>query len=255
MQQYQITFRTVNSKKRKQFGLTVKLLRAEELKLANEYRWHWYEWISRCGKVLYKAEFLSKRLFCLYDLLLRRSKRFSSYQRSCTFQIDAHIPPAGFICEDGQRVLLGTVKPKFAPVHCRHHKTTSDCYNAVVSFYDSPLDRSRLIRHIPAAMDRCTDADTFFWMRRATVMHSLPQLAVVLAQLQLPAYVSVPIASFALSDSWQTFCRRPFHRCSDKTLVVLFQMAREMVGKYSSDKRLCNALAKLWLRATRSAQM
>jgi len=255
MQQYQITFRTVNSKKRKQFGLTVKLLRAEGLKLANEYRWHWYEWISRCGKVTYKAEFLSKRLFRLYDLLHRRSEQFSSYQRSYPFQIDANIPTAGFICENGQRMLLGTVKPKFAPVHCRYHETTSDCFNAIVPFYDSPLDRPRLLRHMPAAMDRCTDGDTFFWMRRATVMHSLPQLAVVFAQLQLPAYVSLHIASFALSDSWQPFCRRPFYRCSDRALVLLFQIAREMVGKYWSEKRLCYALSKRWLRATRSAQM
>ena len=71
-QNYALTLRTVNRKKKKEFGLTVRLIKAEQLNNAKDYRWHWYEWRQRRGVLVYSVEFLSKRLFRLRELLYER---------------------------------------------------------------------------------------------------------------------------------------------------------------------------------------
>lgn len=238
---YTITFRTVNSKKGKEFGLTVRPVRAEELQRADGPRWHCYEWQSRRGRLQYCVQFLSKRLYWLRALLLRRS----ASQMNC-FQIHPRIPLSDELCGGGKAILLRSIYKRNAEWHfCMLHGNASDCAKAVAPYCDILVEQQRLIVNLPK---HDIDGSDFFWMGHAIRTYTLPQLAMIFAQMQLPAYVSLQILSFVIGDSpYQIFFP------SEKSLVALFQLARDILAKNHRlpTEKTGLFLLKLWDRASR----
>lgn len=242
VKKYTITFSTVNRKKNKEFGLTVRLIPAEKLQRADGARWHCYAWRSRKGRLDSCTQFLSKKLYWLRALLLRRSKS----QMYC-FQIHPRMPPTEKLCSGGKAILLRLYRrPTYKEANrirkyarCTLHEDDSECAEAVSSYCDVFVKQQRLIGNLPS---RVIDGGDFFWMTYAIRAYTLPQLALIFAQMQLPAYVSLHILSFVIGDS----CYLRFFP-SAASLVVLFQLAREMPAANHCSRPLLTEKMRVWL--------
>ena len=74
--------------------------------------------------------------------------------------------------------------------------------------------------YLPMYSNCPSDISRYFWMRRTLKMYTLPEIAILFAEMDLPIYISTHIIHY-LHDHYKSFIY-----VSDARLLLLFQLAR-----------------------------